>query len=326
MHQETSATQTLARLKGSREGAGYLHAMPLSKAIFGRSARAVAALLACLAAWPASAHLGVPARPPTLHEEPSGAARALQGAPRTLLSVARSLRTGVPAEASRRGEIPNEEYPKFSGVGAIVCTVAGQWRVSTAFLVGDFDIAVTVAHTFEPDAAPEDCVYNTTDSLGQVRERIPLAYIKSRFDGEPAHDVAVVRLARPSRVAQRTMPFGRFSGSAASVSIIGFRADMDVDTTKRRARGRIYERRGASQAPDGFTHDLDSREIAPGAPVVDERSGVTIGIHTRAFPDGRRTPAAGRNVMVTMSDWLERTLRAEMQIKAEAAAAAGAAP
>ena len=46
-----------------------------------------------------------------------------------------------------------------------------------------------------------------------------------------------------------------------------------------------------------FTHDMDSRGIAPGAPVIDERTGVIIGIHTRL-------PSRG-NSMITMNDWLE---------------------
>ena len=55
----------------------------------------------------------------------------------------------------------------------------------------------------------------------------------------------------------------------------------------------------------GFTHDMDSRGIAAGAPVIDERSGVIIGIHTRLN--------SKRNTMITMNEWLEATLRAEMQ-------------
>jgi hypothetical protein len=56
-----------------------------------------------------------------------------------------------------------------------------------------------------------------------------------------------------------------------------------------------------------FTHDMDSRGIAPGAPVIDERTGVIIGIHTHL-------PASG-NGMITMNDWLESTLRGEIQQK-----------
>ena len=55
---------------------------------------------------------------------------------------------------------------------------------------------------------------------------------------------------------------------------------------------------------------MDSRGIAPGAPVIDERTGVIIGIHTRLPPRG--------NSMITMNDWLESTLRTEIQPKKEA--------
>jgi hypothetical protein len=212
-------------------------------------------------------------------------------------------------------ELSDKDYSSFSGVGVIVCTVNGKARSSTAFLVGAFDVGVTVAHVFESDAsgsAPTDCVYNTTDSLGQIRERIPVSYVKSQWDANPklagraSTDIAVIKLSQPSRYAQKTMPLGRFSGSAAPVVMVGFRADAESDTVKLKARGTVYE---GSQT-GGFAHDIDSRDIAPGAPVVDERTGVIIGIHNRS--------PSNRNTMITMNDWLEATLRSEIQSTARA--------
>lgn len=219
--------------------------------------------------------------------------------------------------ALRRVEFSDQDYSSFSGVGLMVCTVDGKRRSSTAFLVGSFDLAVTVAQTFgtgTTQAKPEDCNYNSIDALGQVRERIPVAYIRSEWQtekgasGQPAKDFAVVRLSEPSKYAQRTMPLGRFSGAAAPVVMIGFKSDIDTDTVKRKARGTVYERSSdgiAVSSLAGFTHDMDSRGIAAGAPVLDERNGVIIGIHTQL--------ASKRNTMITMNDWLEATLRTEMQ-------------
>lgn len=226
--------------------------------------------------------------------------------------------------ATGRHILSNEEYFSFSGVGAIVCTVDGKQKMSTAFLVGAFDIAVTVAHTFEGDhgQVPADaCIYTSTDSLGQIRERIPVSYVKSQWEAEAgaaghvAKDLAVVRLAAISHYAQRTMPLGKFSGNAATVLLVGFRSDMESDPLKSKARGTVYERRanGISLAPlEGFTHDIDARGIAAGAPVIDEKSGVIIGIHNvrTQYTAGHVTL---RNTMVTMNEWLEQTLRAEMQ-------------
>lgn len=228
-------------------------------------------------------------------------------------------RTSGPEGGLRRGELSDQDFSSFSGVGVVVCSVNGQSRSSNAFLVGAFDIGVTVAHTFEFDNAgePAECVYNSMDSLGQVRERIPVSYIKSQWDaeagafGQPAKDFAVIRLSKPSRYAQRTMPLGRFSGAAAPVVMVGFKSD-DADTVKRKARGTVYERRAdgiVASGVAGFTHDMDSRGIAAGAPVIDERSGVIIGIHTPL--------ATSRNTMITMNDWLEDTLRAEMEAQVE---------
>ena len=223
----------------------------------------------------------------------------------------------------RRTELSAKDYPSYSGVGVIACSVNGRQRTSTAFLVGAFDIGVTVAHTFEKganDAEPTDCVYNSLDSLGQIRERIPVSYVKSQWDetgafGQVAKDLAVVRLSEPSRYAQRTMPLGRFSGDSASVVMIGYKSDIDSDSIKRKARGTVYERRENGlvvTSAAGFTHDMDSRDIAAGAPVIDETTGVIIGIHTQ--------PDTSRNTMITMNDWLEATIRSEMQMIREAQA------
>lgn len=214
----------------------------------------------------------------------------------------------------RRSAVSAKDYPSFSGVGVISCMADGKQRTSTAFLVGAFDIGVTVAHTFQKTPSgeePTDCTYNSLDSLGQVRERIPVSYVKSQWDedgaaGQLSKDLAVVRLSQPSRYAQRTMPLGRFSGAAVSAVMVGYKSDLDSDSVKRKARGTVYEHRAngiVSSSAVGFTHDMDSRGIAPGAPVIDESTGVIIGIHAQS----------ARNTMITMNDWLESTLRAEMQ-------------
>jgi V8-like Glu-specific endopeptidase len=228
-------------------------------------------------------------------------------------------------EVSARAELSDQEFFSFSGVGALVCTVGGSTRMATAFLVGAFDIAVTVGHPFENNgvwAQPEDCVYTTTDSTGQVRERIPVGSFKAQWQAEPgaygttAKDLAVVRLMEASQFAQRTMPLGRFSGNAASVLMIGFSSTV-ADTLKRKTLGNVYSRAAAdgiaSAGQTGFTHDMDSRGIASGAPVVDERSGIIIGIHTQASKAERGSnTAVARNIMITMNDWLEKALRAEL--------------
>ncbi|GFE90231.1 hypothetical protein [Steroidobacter agaridevorans] len=221
---------------------------------------------------------------------------------------------GAQHDSLRRSEVTSKDFASFSGVGVISCMVDGKQRTSTAFLVGAFDIGVTVAHTFQKSATgaePSDCTYNSIDSLGQVRERIPVSYVKSQWDeagaaGQISKDFAVVRLSQPSRYAQRTMPLGRFSGAAASVVMVGYKSDIDADSVKRKARGTVYERRAngiVNSSAGGFTHDLDSRDIAPGAPLMDESTGVIIGMHAQS----------ARNTMITMNDWLETTIKGEMQ-------------
>jgi hypothetical protein len=230
-------------------------------------------------------------------------------------------RAASPDNSVRRPvELSDQDLSAYSGVGLMACSVDSGIQTSTAFLVGAFDIGVTVAHTFENgrDAvAPTDCVYTSIDSQGQVRERIPVAYVRSQWTteagafGQPSKDIAVFRLSQPSRYAQKTLPLGRFTGDAAPVVMVGYKADIGWSTIKRKARGLAYERGGEGKSVRNvarFTHDMDSRGIAPGAPVIDERTGIIIGIHTRL--------PAQSNSMITMTDWLETTLRSEIQLKA----------
>jgi len=244
----------------------------------------------------------------------------------TLLDFGAALQASM--AGARRDELSSQEYFSFSGVGAIVCTVNGKRRMSTAFLVGAFDIGVTVAHTFDNNVAAvpaDDCFYTSTDSLGQIRERISISYVRSQWAaeagaaGHTSKDFAVVRLSEPSHYAQRTMPMGKFSGNAVSVLMIGFRDDMESDPLKSKSRGTVYERRIDSRslaALEGFTHDIDARGIADGSPVIDENTGVIIGIHT-AHVQASDGFTMMRNTMITMNDWLEQTLRAEMQLHDE---------
>lgn len=242
--------------------------------------------------------------------------------------VALQRAVSVDSSVPRPAELSDQDLAAFSGVGLIACTVDTGIQTSTAFLVGAFDIGVTVAHTFENgrnQVTPTDCVYTSIDSQGQVRERIPVAYIRSQWDteagafGQPSKDIAVFRLSQPSRYAQKTMPLGRFSGAAAPVIMVGYKADIGWATIKRKASGLAYERGGEGKSVPSvarFTHDMDARGIAPGAPVIDERTGVIIGIHTRLPAPGNNLGKNMGNGMITMTDWLETTLRSEIQLKA----------
>lgn len=217
-----------------------------------------------------------------------------------------------------------QEYSVFGGIGAVVCQYDGQRRTSTAFLVGRFDVAVTVAHVFAHDGrwiTPKACYYANVGPAGQVRERIPISSIKTQWQGEPetygkaVSDLAVLRLALPVRLAIRTMSLTRFAYAQAPVYLVGFRSDLGAGALKRKSRGRVFPYPGTSCVP--FTHDVDSRNIAPGAPLIDVRDNVVIGIHTR-LGKWLKAPHQCRhrgNAMIVMSEWLERTLRTEIASK-----------
>jgi hypothetical protein len=216
-----------------------------------------------------------------------------------------------------------QEYGKFGGIGAIVCQLDGVRRTSTAFLVGRFDLAVTVAHVFDSNGqriSAESCFYANAGPAGQIRERIPVAYIKSQWQsdsasyGQPTSDLAVVRLSSPVKLAMRTLSLTRFHQRHAPAVLIGYAADLASDAIKRKVRGSVYAY--PANTCVRFTHDIDARNFTSGAPVIDVRDNVVIGIHSR-LNSRRLDPIhcrASGNAMIVMSDWLERTLRAEIAL------------
>jgi hypothetical protein len=134
-------------------------------------------------------------------------------------------------------------------------------------------------------------------------------------------EAGVIRLRQRSRYAHKPMPRGRSTGANGPVVMVGYRADIGWATIKRKARGLAYERGGEGKSASSarFTHDMDSRGIAPGATVIDERTGVIIGIHTGLTAKDKNMG----NGMITMTDWLESTLRSEIQLKAKNEADSG---
>jgi hypothetical protein len=224
-----------------------------------------------------------------------------------------------------RTSIPLSEYRSFSGIGTVVCSVDGLQRAATAFLVGAFDIAVTVAHVFEIHgrmALAQECKYLVSGPLGQIRERIAVAKIHSQWRselttfGRPDDDLAVIRLRSPTRGPQRTLSLTRFTSTGAPVALIGFSPEFGTDPQQRRLRGRVYLRPQSSCVK--FSHDINPRWVSPGAPLIDPRDGVVIGIHNY-LPEPTANADIGckdrGNAMLLMNDWLARTLRAEIAAK-----------
>ncbi|HSN71386.1 MAG TPA: hypothetical protein VLT59_07745, partial [Steroidobacteraceae bacterium] len=103
--------------------------------------------------------------------------------------------------------LTGDDLRLYSGVGALHCEIAGEERIATAFLVGAFDVVVTVAHAFdagERDVGASDCTFVNTGADGRVVERIRVAEFRSKWvddpsaRGSPWQDVAVARLERIS--------------------------------------------------------------------------------------------------------------------------------
>lgn len=220
-----------------------------------------------------------------------------------------------------------KEFASYDGVGAIVCTVNGERRMATAFLVGRFDIAITVAHTFVgrgPSATPSDCTYISAGPNGGIRDRIPLASIKTQWTsqpdtlGQPSNDIAVVRLSSTVEFARRTLPLGKVAYTSVPVAMIAFEGDFAADTVKRKLLGTAFQRKQRACAL--YTHSIDSRDASAGAPLIDVRDGMVVGMHTRlqvAYLSSRCQNK--ENVMIAVNDWLVHTLRAEISADVQTA-------
>jgi hypothetical protein len=217
--------------------------------------------------------------------------------------------------------LTTDDYKLFGGIGAVVCEYELERRAATAFLVGRFDIAVTVASVFEfrdRVAEPNECFYANAGPFGQIRERIAIGTIKTQWRlhpetrGWPQSDLAVVRLTAPVEQALRTLSLTRFAHASAPAILVGYGRDVAADAIKRKVHGRVYQH--AANGCVRFWHDIDARNVTPGAPVIDPRDNVVIGIHTRVRPrsHGRAGCTASGNAMLTMTEWLEQTLRAEI--------------
>jgi hypothetical protein len=220
-----------------------------------------------------------------------------------------------------QSSVPVSEYRTFSGIGAIVCSADGERRSATAFLVGGFDIAVTVAHAFEfasRVARAQDCEYLVYGPLGLIRERIPVARITASGDLNPGPSADPTVIWRsfaciPRRTCHKKPCPSPDSHTGAPVSLVGFSRELSTDPQQRRLRGHVYLRPQSNCVK--FSHDVDPKLISSGAPLIDSRNGVVIGIHS--YLREPLTNSLGRckdrgNTMLLMNDWLEQTLRAEI--------------
>jgi hypothetical protein len=202
----------------------------------------------------------------------------------------------------------------MTGIGAIACEIDGKRQIATAFLVGRFDIAITTANVFlgARAARPADCAYLTAGPAGDIRDRIPLLEIRSRWqqvtdaNRSPAMDVAVVRLARDVTLARRTLSLKPWTRNTARIRMVGFPTHLVGDAFKREAEGTLYAYREHDCAQ--LSHDAVAAGFASGAPLFDN-DGIVRALHTR--PVGRRCKR-GLNVAVPIDAWVLRTVREEI--------------
>jgi hypothetical protein len=195
----------------------------------------------------------------------------------------------------------------YSGVGALHCRVDGRDRLVTAFLVGAFDVVVTVAHAFEGAdgvVGPSACTFVNTDAEGRIVERIPVAEFQSRWADEPLirgsarEDVAVARLERRSEFAQHTLAFRRPEDYPRDVAVVGYRAGVGGEWLKGKSPALADL---SNDSPQVIWSGQAPESSASGAPVVDIATGAVIGIN-------QARSGATRGALLEIDDWLARAI------------------
>jgi hypothetical protein len=228
-------------------------------------------------------------------------------------SALESLLDGA-SEDHRALAIPRlsgEELQRYSGVGALNCRVDGRDRTVTAFLVGAFDVVVTVAHAFEDagrSITPSDCTFINTASDGRVVERIGVVSFRSKWlddpstRGRPGQDIAVAKLERISDFAQRTLPFKKFDGTPTEVTVVGYQTGRGGEWIKGKSPA-LADAESTSGVEEKIVWvDRNLGPSASGAPVIDAASGAVIGVN-----QGAGDPRDGN--LLVIDDWLTGAIR-----------------
>lgn len=207
------------------------------------------------------------------------------------------------------------EKIKFSGVGQIECR-ASESRVYayTAFLVGEGDTAVTVAHAFDyqkVDASgkpsrerarhnPDKCYFAIYQD-GKAVDKIGIRFIMSRWDiptiyEDPSEDIAVVKLLRTPNMAVKVP--GLAVNPTATLLLVSYHADIENGAALRKVSGLSYQvpsgdfamtkmAKASGISVSNFTNvyisDYDSDNNASGGPIYDPQSDKIVGIHMGSY-------------------------------------------
>ncbi|WP_374650709.1 trypsin-like peptidase domain-containing protein [Rhizorhabdus sp.] len=200
----------------------------------------------------------------------------------------------------------------FDSVGRLECidpAIPGITHIATAWLVGNNQTAITVAHVFYKVPAPpfrqtplllpiKECIFVLFNRDETVRDIFTIDYVLSpwadtrhRFDS--SFDFALLRLNRPAEGAVLpTLRQTRFQ-ARKTISLLAFRADVRESQILHDSRGLIdrfpraqlridlLDANGPSISDDSalFATSANAESGSSGGMYYDERLGAAIGIH-----------------------------------------------
>ena len=251
--------------------------------------------------------------------------------------------------------VTEAEQDKFSGLGAIECPYPGEpptstrRYVSTGWLAEGSDTVVTVSHAFYKAASPPQmatethfppitCGFVTYDRWGKLRDSVPIAYARVKWDDPLYHsdrtdDQAVVKLARRPSHAIRWLPLGDGKDlNDSNIMLVSFSNDVPDPTRPRKSRGKIFKMPLNGVHDRGGTHGyrlLDNRRIfatsvdssygSSGGLYIDD-TGAIIGLHRGCvMKDGSCRPSnfdlSGPSYNAGI--YIDRTFYDEIRLTAE---------
>lgn len=243
--------------------------------------------------------------------------------------------------------LSNEEGLALSSVGRIMCNSVGKARknndgsiakdsnglpiidqvstYSTGAQIGSRSSVTTVAHIFTEEKidlktkkvirvplsdVESKCYFLIKNHATGASERIPIGYVKSRWDepgkfNDRSNDLAIIKLTRLSKIPRSALIAGRAllsSAAPTNVTMVGYHNDVNSPEIIRKTVGQIYkagpelfheknakELGGSFNSSNVFVGNYAANHGSSGSPVFDAQGkiiGIQQGHRDRSLPNG----------------------------------------
>lgn len=192
-----------------------------------------------------------------------------------------------------RAELTDEDETWYSGTQRIECIdPAGRGMLITSgTLAGGYRHGIGVAHAFyerksRTKLRASDCRFVVYDRTGSLQESIAITRFKSRrvddgSYGDPNSDIMMFEIEREPEYVYKALGV-RVNAAVpgTDVLVVGFYADADPSTAKRKSYGSIYPKKGTEDDLNDniFVTDVAVMGNTSGSPILARATGRVIGM------------------------------------------------